>query len=142
MSEIHSTDSIQNQKPPAPFHKSSTGSKSSLSSIKSNNSGSKSSLHRHQSSGSRQSISSEKNDSAFLGGDYTVYEKLEQSYKQLHLDSSSSIKTVFESLSVDDSNSEVQAQNNDNQKNKTKKSSCPSNFKRHQSDISTRENSM
>ena len=77
---------------------------------------SRSSFGSNKHSSSRQSISSEK-DSAFLGGDYTVYEKLEQSYKQLQLDSSSSIKTVFESLSIDDD--------------------VPNNaLKRHQSDVS------
>ena len=31
-----------------------------------------------------------------MGGDYSVFEKLEESYKKLQLESSSSIKTVFE----------------------------------------------
>ena len=72
------------------------------------------------SSGSRQSICSEK-DSAFLGGDYSVFEKLEESYKKLQLESSSSIKTVFEADGVENSGN-----NGD--------------FKRHHSDIVTGEN--
>jgi len=75
------------------------------------------------STGSRQSICSEK-DSAFLGGDYSVFEKLEESYKKLQLESSSSIKTVFEADGVE--NSGIGGNNGG--------------FKRHQSDIVTGEN--